>query len=109
MKIGPRRPRYSLSIVSAKRVHVEFPVTAHFLIPVHFESNLSGFCIQSGSEIAVASDPFDGTLLTSLLLLYECTLSFFFSLGHNRRLLVDNCFGAKPAEHHAAAAFSDHE
>jgi hypothetical protein len=76
---------------------------------VHFESNSARHCIQSGNEIAVASDAFNGTLLTSLSLLYEYALSFLFSLDHDRRLLLDNCLGAKPAEHDAATAFSDHE
>ena len=73
------------------------------------ESNSPRHCIQSGNEIAVASDVFNGTLLTSLSLLYEYALSFLFSLDHDRRLLVDNRLGAKPAEHDAATAFSDHE
>ena len=77
--------------------------------PVHFESNSPRHCIQSGNEIAVASDAFNGTLVTSLSLLYENAFSFLFSLGHVRRLLVDNCLGAKSAEHDAATAFSDHE
>ena len=34
--------------------------------PAQFESNSAGHCIQSGNEIAVASDGFNGTLLTSL-------------------------------------------
>jgi hypothetical protein len=76
---------------------------------VHFESNSPRHCIQSGNEIAVASDTFDGTLLPSLLLLYEYAFSFLFSLGHDRRLFVDSCLGAKSAEHDAATAFSDHE
>jgi hypothetical protein len=60
-------------------------------------------------EITVASDAFNGTLLTSLLSLYEHAFSLFFSLDHDRRLRVDNCPGAKPTEHDAAPAFSDHE
>ena len=79
------------------------------VFPVHFESNSPRHCIQSGNEIAVASDVFNGTLLTSLSLLYEYALSFLFSLDHDRRLLVDNRLGAKPVEHDAATAFSDHE
>jgi hypothetical protein len=79
------------------------------VFPVHFESNSPGNCIQSGNEIAVASDAFNGTFLTSLLSLYEHVLSYLFSLDHDRRLLVDNCLGAKPAEHDPATAFSDHE
>ena len=79
------------------------------VFPVHFESNSARHCIQSGNEIAVASDAFNGTLLTSLSVLYEYAFSFLFSLGHDRRLLVDNCLGAKSAEHDAATAFSDHE
>jgi hypothetical protein len=78
------------------------------VFPVHFESNSPRHCIQSGNEIAVASDAFNGTFFTSLLLLYEYALSFLFSLDHDRRLLAD-CLGAKPAEHDAATAFSDHE
>jgi hypothetical protein len=77
--------------------------------PVHFESNSLPQCIQSGNEIAVASNTFNGTLLTSLSLLYEYALSFLFSLDHNSCLLVDDCLGAKPAEHDAATAFSDYE
>jgi len=79
------------------------------VFPLHFESNSPRHCIQSGNEIAVASDAFNGTLLTSLSLLYEYALSFLFSLDRDRRLLVDDCLGAKPAEHDAATAFSDHE
>jgi len=85
----------------------------------HFESNLPGRCIQSENEIAVASDAFNGTLLTPLWLLYEYPLSLLFSLDHNRHLLVGNCVGAKPVRHgesvrgrteqDAANAFSDHE
>jgi hypothetical protein len=78
------------------------------VFPVHFESNSPPDCIQSGNEIAVASDAFNGTFFTSVLLLYEYALSFLFSLDHDRRLLAD-CLGAKPAEHDAATAFSDHE
>ena len=79
------------------------------VFPLHFESNSARLCIQSGNEIAVASDAFNGTLLTSLSLLYEYALSFLFSLGHDPRLFDDKCFGAKPAEHDAATAVSDHE
>jgi hypothetical protein len=78
-------------------------------LPAYFESNSPRLCIQSGNEITVASDAFNGTLLTSLSLRYEYGLSFLFSMDHDRRLLVDNCLGAKPAEHDAATAFSDHE
>jgi hypothetical protein len=74
-----------------------------------FESNSARHCIQFANEIAVASDGFNGTLLTSLVLLYEYALSSLFSLNRDRRLLVGNCLRAKPAEHHAAIAFSDHE
>jgi hypothetical protein len=42
-------------------------------------------------------------------LLYEYALSFLFSRHHGCHLLVDDCIGAKPAEHDAAIAFSDHE
>jgi hypothetical protein len=45
----------------------------------------------------------------SALLPYEYALSFLFSLDHGCHLLVDDCIGAKPAEHDAAIAFSDHE
>jgi hypothetical protein len=38
------------------------------------ESNSARHCIQSGNEIAVASDTFNGTLLTSFSLLYEYAL-----------------------------------
>ena len=79
------------------------------VFPLHFESNSARLCIQSGNEIAVASDALNGTFLTSLSLLYEYASSFLFSLDHDRRLLVDNRLGAKPAEHDAATAFSDHE
>jgi hypothetical protein len=79
------------------------------MFPLHFESNSPRYCIQSGNEIAVASDAFNGTFLTSLSLLYEYALPFLFSLDHDRRLLVDKCLGTKPAEHDAATAFSDHE
>ena len=74
-----------------------------------FESNSARHCIQSANQIAVASDGFNGTLLTSLLLLYEYALSFLFSLDHDPRLLVDDCSGAKLAEHDAAIAFSDNQ
>jgi hypothetical protein len=74
-----------------------------------FESNSARHCIQFANEIAVASDGFNGTLLTSLLLLYEYALSFLFSLDHDPRLLVDDCSGAKLAEHDAAIAFSDNQ
>jgi len=77
--------------------------------PAHFESNSPRHCIQSGNEITVASNAFNATLLTSLFLLYEYAFSFLFSLDHHRSLLVDNCLGAKSAEHDAATAFSDHE
>jgi hypothetical protein len=79
------------------------------VFPVHFESNSPLHCIQSGNEIAVASDAFNGTLVTSLLLLYEYAFSFLSSIGHDRRLHIDNCLGAKSAERDAATAFSDHE
>ena len=77
--------------------------------PVHFESNSPLHCIQSRNEIAIASGAFNGTLLTSLSLLYEHALSLLLFLDHDRRLLVDNCLGTKPAEHDPATAFSDHE
>jgi hypothetical protein len=77
--------------------------------PPQFESNSARHCIQSWNEIVVASDGFNGTLLTSLLLLYENAFSFLFSLNHGRHLLVDNSLGPKPAEHGAVATFSNHE
>jgi hypothetical protein len=80
-----------------------------FPFSVHFESNSPRHCIQSGNEIAVASDVFNGTLLTSFSLFYEYALSFLFSLDRVRRFLVDDCRDAKFAEHDAATAFSDHE
>jgi hypothetical protein len=79
------------------------------VLPAHFESNSPGQCIQCGNEIAVASDAFNGTLLTSLWLLYEYALSLLFCMDHDRRLLVDDCPGAKSAEYDASIAFSDHE
>jgi len=48
-------------------------------------------------------------LLTPFFLLYEYALSFLFSFDHDGHFLVDDCFGAKPAEHNAAIAFSDYE
>src|SRR5205823_3820513 len=97
----------------------KFSVNRASAFPVHSESNSPRRRIQSGNEIAVASDAFNGTLVTSLLLLYEYALSFLFSLDHDRRLLVNNRAGAKPVrhsesvrwrtEHDAATAFSDHE
>jgi hypothetical protein len=95
---------FTLSIVSAQAGALKFSVK----FAVHSESNWSRHCIQSGNEIAVASDAFNGTLLTSPSLLYEYALSYFFSLDH-APLLVDNGLGAKPAEHDSATAFSDHE
>jgi hypothetical protein len=80
-----------------------------FPFSVHFESNSPRHCIQSGNEIAVASGAFNGTLLTSLSLLYEYALSYIFSFDHDRRLLVDNWLGAKPTKHDALTAFSDYE
>jgi hypothetical protein len=55
--------------------------------------------------------PMRSTALCSLrsLLRYEYALSFPFSLDRDRRLLVDNCLDATPAEHHAAIAFSNYE
>jgi hypothetical protein len=60
-------------------------------------------------EIAVASDAFNATLLTSLLLLYESVLSPFSFLDHHCRDLNNNCLGAKLAKYDAAIAFSNHE
>jgi hypothetical protein len=90
-------------------VHAEIFGNRTAVLAVHFESNSPRHCIQSGNEIAIASDAFNGTLLTSLSLLYEYGLSFPFSLDHDRRFLVDDCLGAKPAEHDAATTFSDDE
>jgi len=78
-------------------------------LPAYFESNSPRLCIQSGNEITVASDAFNGTLLTSFSSLYEYALSFLFSMDHDRRLLVDNCLGAESTEHDPAIAFSDDE
>src|SRR5437899_13095981 len=75
----------------------------------YFRSNSPLRRIQSGNEIAVASDAFNGTLLTSLSLLYEYALSLPFFFDRDRPYLSDNCFGTKLAEHDAATAFSDHE
>jgi hypothetical protein len=96
---------FTLSIVSAQAGAPKFSVK----FVVHSESNWSRHCIQSGNEMAVASDAFNCTFLTSLLLLYEYALSILFSLDHDPPLLVDNGLGAKPAEHDSATAFSDHE
>src|SRR5436305_13157576 len=79
------------------------------VFPVHFESKSPQHCIQLANEIAVASDGFNGTLLTSLFVLYEYAFSFLFSLDHDPRLLLDNCLGANSAEHDQAIAFCDHE
>ncbi len=87
----------------------KYSVTAHLRLRLNLNPIRLGTASNLGNEIAVASDVFNGTLLTSLSLLYEYALSFLFSLDHDRRLLVDNCLGAKPAEHDAATAFSDHE
>ena len=87
----------------------KYSVTAHLRLRLNLNPIRLGTASNLGNEIAVASDVFNGTLLTSLSLLYEYALSFLFSLGHDHRLLVDDCFGAKPAEHDAATAFSDHE
>jgi len=87
----------------------KYSVTAHLRLRLNLNPIRFGTASNLGNEIAVASDVFNGTLLTSLSLLYEYALSFLFSLDHDRRLLVDNRLGAKPAEHDAATAFSDHE
>ena len=79
------------------------------VFPVHFESNSLRHSIQSGNEIAVASDVFNGTLLTSLLSFYECTLSLSLSLNHHHPDLVHSCLGANSAEHDAVIAFPDYE
>ena len=98
----------TLSIVSARLGAPRNSRNETSALPAYLESNSSRHCIQSENEIAVASDGFNGTLLTSLSLLYEYALSFLFSLDYDRRLF-DDCLGAKPAEHDAAIAFSDHE
>jgi len=46
-------------------------------LPAYFESNSLRHCIQSGNEIAVASDAFNGTLLTPLLSLMNMLCRFF--------------------------------
>src|SRR5258708_16973456 len=106
--ITPVQRRVTPGTLAPRLVRTEIFGNRTSVFPVQFESNSPPHCIQSGNEIAVASDAFNGTLLTSLSLLYEYALSFLFSLGHDRRLF-DDCLGAKPAEHDAATAFSDHE
>jgi hypothetical protein len=99
----------TLSIVSARLgVRRNFPDRTAAL-PAYFESISPRQCIQSRNEIAVASDAFNGTLLTSFSSLYEYALSFLFSMDHDCRLLVDNCPSAKPAGQDAVTTFSDHE
>jgi len=98
-----------LSIFSSQAAVAEIFGNRIPTFPAEFESNSPRNCIQFGNEIAVASDAFNGTLVTSLLLLYEYALSYFFSLDHDRCLLVYNCLGAKPPEHDAAIAFSDND
>ena len=88
-----------LSIFSGQAAVAEIFGNRIPAFPAEFESNSPRNCIQFGNEIAVASDAFNGTLLTSLSLLYEYALSFLFSLDHDRRLRVDNCLGAKPVRH----------
>src|SRR5262249_5241415 len=88
-------------------------------LPLRFESNLPSNCIQPEHEIAVASDAFNGTLLISLSLLYEYSLSLPVSFDHDRHLLIDNCHVANSVrhgesvqwrtEHDAAATFPDPE
>ena len=74
-----------------------------------FESDHSARGHLTSKEIAVASDGFNGTLLILFFLLYEYALSFLFSLNCDCHLLVDDCIRAKPAEHDAAIAFSNHQ
>ena len=76
-----RSPKFSINGISAK-------------LPLRFESNLPSNYIQPEHEIAVASDAFNGTLLISLSLLYEYSLSLPVSFDHDRHLLIDNCHGA---------------
>jgi len=90
-------------------VHAEIFGDHTSVFPAHSESNSPRHCIQFGNEIAVASDAFNSTLLTSLLLRYEYALSLPFFFDHDRRDLVNNCLGAESAEHDTAIAFSDHE
>jgi hypothetical protein len=97
------------SIFSGKAAVAEIFGNRIAAFPAEFESNSARHCIQFANEIAVASDGFNGTLLTSLLLLYEYALSVLFSLDHDCHLLVDDCLAAKPTEHDAASAFSDYE
>ena len=98
-------------------VHAEIFGNHISVFPAHSESNSPRHCIQFGNEIAVASDAFNGTLVTSLLLLYEDVFSLFSSFNCHR---VDrNYVGAElvrhgeslrwRTEHNAAIAFSDHE
>jgi hypothetical protein len=82
---------------SSRLVRAEIFGNRSSAFPAQFESNSPRRCIQSGNEITVASNAFNGTLLTSLFLVYEYAFSFLFSLDHDRSLLVDNCLGAKPA------------
>jgi hypothetical protein len=74
-----------------------------------FESDHFAGGIFPQEKSAVASDGFNGTVLTPFSFLYEYALSFLFSLDHDCRLLVDACLGPKPPQHHTAIAFSDHE
>ena len=98
-----------LSIFSGQAAVTEIFGNRIPAFPAEFEFNSPRNCIQFGNEIAVASDAFNGTLVTSLLLLYEYALSSFFSLYHDPHLLVDDCLGAKPTEHDPATAFSNHK
>ena len=59
--------------------------------------------------MAVASDAFNGTLLTLFFLLYEYALSFLLSFDHRFRFLVNDYIGTNAAEHNAVTSFPDHE
>jgi hypothetical protein len=73
------------------------------------ESNSSQRCFESDNEIAVATDAFDGTFLTSLLLLYEHALSLFYFPDCDRPDVIGHCLGAEPAEHDSTPALSNHK
>ena len=109
----------TLSIVSARIGTRRNSRNETSVLPAHFESNSPRRCIQSENEIAVASDAFNGTFSSSAPVTYEHALSFLFSFDHDRRLLVDNCPGAKRVRHGESVrwrtghdptiAFSDHK
>ena len=108
-----------LSIFSGQAAVTEIFGNRIPAFPAEFEFNSPRNCIQFGNEIAVASDAFNGTLVTSLLLLYEYALSLPVCFDHDRRLLIDDCHGANSVrhgesvqwrtEHDTAVTFSDHE